>query len=144
MATTAIITVAEADVYLALHADWLALTSPIKEAHIFNASLYIHANWSCADVDWADSLTIDDDIKRACAFYAYADSVGALFAPIEETEEHRSIIMEKKKLGSMEKTKQWAFSGKMTSGDPLENMDAMMALHCEKTSGHCGATLVRN
>ncbi len=134
MTIAPIITPAEADVYNVLSSSWLSLPEPTKEAHIYNASLYIYTTWTCADVDWSDPLTIDDDIKRACAYYADADRVGVLFDPVEQTEKHRSVTMEKKKLGTMEKTTQWAQGGAITSGNPLQSIDAIMGLYCTSSS----------
>ncbi len=141
MSISPIISVAEADTYNVLSADWLNTPEPNKEAHIYNASLYIHTTWTCSDIDWSDPLTIDDDVKRACAYYADADRLGVLFDPIEKTEAHRAMTMEKKKLGSMEKTIQWAQGGALTSGNPLQSIDAIMSLYC---TGLSSMSLLRN
>ena len=134
MAVTSLITVVESDIYNALSADWVALSDPIKEAHIFNASVYMQTKWRCVDVDWSDPTTLDDDLKRACAYYADADRIGVLSAPIELTDKHGNVIEETRKLGTMLKTTKWAEGG-TTSGDPLESVNSLMAVHCTSNYG---------
>ena len=132
MAISNLITNAVADTYNALSSGWLALADITKTRHIFNASAYIQARWSCVDVDWDDETTIDNDILRACAYYADADRVGVLFPAVAVVEPHRAITVEKKKLGSMEKTLQWADAGGLTTGNPLASIDAIMSLYCTR------------
>ncbi len=134
MAVTSLITIAESDTYNALSADWIALTDPIKEAHIFNASVYMQTKWTCADVDWSDTDTLDEDLKRACAYYADADSIGVLSAPIETTDKHGNVTEETRKLGTMLKTTKWAEGG-TTSGDPLESINSIMSIYCTSNVG---------
>jgi hypothetical protein len=139
MAVTALITITESDAYNTLSADWVVLSDALKTAHIFNASVYMQANWSCANVTWSDTSTLDDDLKRACAYYADADRLGVLTDAIAVTEKHGRIIEETGKLGSMGKTVKWADSGALTSGNPLQSIDTMVKLYCTSISG----TMVR-
>lgn len=146
MAITPLITKTESDTYNALSSAWLALTDVLKDNHIYNASLYMQAQFTCevddVAVDWADPTTLDDDMKRACAYYADADRLGVLFDDVATTEPHRAIIEEKKKLGSMEKTLKWASSGSFTSANPLESIDSIMLLYCTSNAGSTKLTRV--
>lgn len=141
MALTPIITVEQADSYNAQSAEWLALSNEMKEVHIFNASLYMQSMWTCADVIWTDSSTIDDDLLRACAYYADASRVGVLYTAVAVNEKHRSLIMHKRKMEGMEETFQWGQGGAIVTGNPLESIHALMKLHC--TANVSGIELVR-
>ena len=132
MSITSIITSAEADVFLALSPDWMALPSGDKDLKILNASLYIHSKWSCTGIDWSDLTTIDEDIKRACAYYAEADRVGVLFDAIVKEDKHGKKTMYKQKLEGMEEVTQWSMFGQIVNGYPLQMMDSLMTLHCKK------------
>ncbi len=132
MAITPLITVPEADNFLLQSSDWLSTPEPSKEGHIYNASVYMQLTWTCADVDWSDPLTLDDDLKRACAYYAEADRIGVLFDEMVKQDAHGKLTMEKRKLGTMEKTTQWSMFGQVTSGNPLDGIDSIMRLYCTK------------
>jgi len=134
MAVTNLITISESDTYNALSSDWVALADPIKTAHIFNASVYMQANWACTDVEWDDTSTLDDDLKRCCSYYADADRIGVLSAPVATTVKHGNITEETKKLGTLLKTTKWAEGGS-TSGDPLESINSLMSLYCTSLAG---------
>ena len=134
MAVTPLITIAESDIYNALSPDWLVLTDPVKDAHIYNASVYMQQKWTCADVDWSDPTTLDDDLKRACAYYADADRIGVLSSPVAVTAKTGNVTEETRQLGSMLKTTKWADSG-TTSGNPLESIDNIMSLYCTTNVG---------
>ena len=130
MAITPVILPADADTYLALVADWLSLSDAQKTDHIYNATVYMQANWTCTDVDWDDHTSTDDDIKRACAYYADADRLGVLFPSREVTEKHRYMTSRKYKVEGLEEHYQWAESGPSASGDPLEEIHTIMKLYC--------------
>ncbi len=132
MAVTPLITISEADQFNGLSSGWMGASSEYKTRYILNASTYMQAKWDCADVDWSDTSTLDDDLKRACAYYADADRLGVLFPAVEETEPHRAIIKERKKLEGMEKETMWADIGALTSKKPLESINAIMRLHCTR------------
>lgn len=135
MAVTSLITVSESDTYNALSPDWLALTPDAKkEAHIYNASVYMQTKWTCADVDWSDTSTLDDDLKRACAYYADADRIGVLSSPVAVTAKTGNVTEETRKLGTMLKTTKWAEGG-TTSGDPLESINNIMSMYCTSKVG---------
>jgi len=136
MAITPIITIAEADAYLAGYADWLALTDPEKEAHIYNASLYIQTGWTCVDVDWTDTVNIPEEIKHACALYALADSVGNLYGE-PETADTRKTTREMIKAGSITVDETFAGAGSNEVGD-LSSFglpDSLMSIHCTTAIG---------
>ena len=135
MAVTNLITIAESDTYNALSADWIALTDPVKTAHIFNASVYMQGQWTCAGVDWSDATTLDDDIKRACAYYADADRIGVLNTAVADVDKKGRVIEETGKLGTMLKTVKWAESGAAATGNPLESINAIMSLYCTARAG---------
>ena len=134
MAVTNLITIAEADTFNALSASWLMLTANTKTIHIFNASVYMQANWNCTDVDWADTTTLDSDMKRACAYYAEADRVGVLNTAVAAVDPHGKVTEETRKLGSMQKTTKWDEAGANVAGDPLESINAIMSLYCTTKS----------
>ena len=73
-----LITVAEADSFLKTKDDWMLLDDTNKAAHIMEATYIIAGNWSCPNIDWADSTTwttyLTDEIKDAAARLAYYDS----------------------------------------------------------------------
>ncbi len=134
MAITPTITDEESDVYNALSPDWIALTVNQKDAHIYNASVHMQTSWYCGDVDWDDTASIDDDIKRACAYYAEADRIGVLFDPMIKEDTHGKKIMERRKLDTMEKTTQWSMFGGAVNGNPLASVDAIMSTYCSYNS----------
>ena len=134
MAITPLITIAEADAFNALSPDWLLLTDPAKDAHIFNASVYMQAEWVCADVEWDDPTTLDEDVKRCCGYFADADRIGVLTAPIAVTAKTGNVTEETRKLGTMLKTTKWAESG-LASGNPLESINKLMGLYCTAKAG---------
>ena len=136
-----IVTIEESDTFNALSPEWESLTAVQTNAHIYNATLYIHSSWLCTEIDWTDLASVDGDVKRACSFYADADRIGVLFDPIEKTDAHRTKTMEKKKLGTMEKTIQWAQGGTIVSGNPLQSIDAIMRLYCSNATE---TTVLRN
>lgn len=135
MAITPLITIAESDTYNALSADWIALTDTVKDAHIYNASIHMITNWSCTDVDWDDTDTLDDDLKRACAYYADADRIGVLNPAVASTEAHGRVIEETGKLGSMLKTVKWSENGGNVNGNPLASIDVICDIYCESLTG---------
>ena len=137
MAITALIDIATANSY---NGDaWDALTDPEKTMHIYNATVYMQTRWYCSDVDWDTPADLDDDLQRACAYYADADRLGLLYTALASAEPHRAIVKERKKLEGMEKEIQWADVGALTTGNPLESIDAIMRLYCTAKS----STLVR-
>ncbi len=134
MSVTPLITKAESDTYNALSSDWLALTDAVKDIHIFNASVYMQNNWSCTDVEWDDTTTLDDDLKRACAYYADADRIGVLNTAVSAVAPKGMMTEETKKLGTMLKTVKWAETGNV-SGNPLASIDAIMKVYCVSQTG---------
>lgn len=130
MAVVPLITKTDADGYNG--AAWALLSDAEKDKHIYNASVYMQTSWTCLDVDWEDTSTLNADLEKACAMYAEADMLGLLFAPMAATEKHRAKVLERKKLGSLEKETRWSAIGGFTSGNPLEAIDAIMKVHCYK------------
>ncbi len=146
---TSIITVAEADTYLAAFPDWLALDVSVKEAHISNASLYIQTKWSCAvagvAIDWTNTLNIPDEIKHACAWYALADSSGNLYGDVQTADPGTGKLTGKSvKAGSVTVTKSFSSGSVAISGSASSHglPDDLMSIYCTKLSE--GATLLRN
>ncbi len=146
---TPIITIAEADAFLAAYPDWLTLTDDQKTAHIYNGSLYIQTTWTCVDVDgdaidWTDTANIPEEIKNACALYAYADSLGNLYGSVA-TADTRKTTKEMVKAGSVTIDEEFAAGGSSAVGvkGSFGLPDTLMGLYC-KGSGTCGAALIRN
>ncbi len=142
MSVINLITNEEADVFNALSEDWLALDEAQKTNYIFNASLYMQTRWTCIDVDWTDTTTLTDVLKRACAYYAEADRLQVLFAEMTPTDAKGRVIEETGKVGTLLETTKWADSGAIYSGDPLEKVDALMYISCTR-SGVGSSELVR-
>ena len=141
----AIITVAEADLTLALEADWLALADSIKEAHISKASVYIQTVWTCSEVDWSDDTTITDEVKEACAYYALVDSNGNLYAdPTDEVTGKGLILEETDKVGSLASTVKYCCeNGVVDKHDLLQYPNALMRVGCSASSGAGSRKLIR-
>ena len=149
---TPIITPAEADIILAAYPDWTVLTDEVKEAHIYNASLYIQTQYDCIKVDgepidWTDTATIPDEIKDACAYYAYADASGNLFGDVA-TPDTRKTTREMVKAGSVTVDESFASTGTVQGGvsSSLAKPDLLMSLYCTKSPGSLGGgnTLLRD
>lgn len=146
MAITPIITIQEADAYLAAYPDWLALTNEEKDSHIYNASLYVQTNWTCVDVDWEDTANIPEEIKHATALYALADSQGNLYGDAAAADS-RNTTREMIKAGAVTLDTYYTTTGKAQVG--IESSfglpDELMGLHCTATSGSGsgGVTLTR-
>lgn len=138
MAVTPLITKTEADTYNALSSDWLAASNTDKDTYIYNASVYMQAMWTCTDVEWDDTTTLDDDLKRACAFYADADRLGYLYPTQTAIEDHRALTRKTQKLGTMEKTLEWSDTTGLKTAQPLSYIDSIMRLYCTKTGGGSG------
>lgn len=60
-------TEAEADIYLAIHEDWLDLDSEVKEDALLWGRYYIDANFDCV----VDYSAISDEVKYANSLLAY-------------------------------------------------------------------------
>jgi len=135
MSVVPLITTKEADSYQKQNEDWLNLDKPIKEIHIYNASVYMTLNWTCVDVDWSDPTTLNDDLKRSCSYYADADRLGVLNPSLSNTQNTGRVTEETKKLGSMSKTTKWSDDGGNVNGDPLTLIDNIMMLYCNSNSG---------
>ena len=139
MSVTLLITTKEADSYLKQDESWMNLDKKVKENHIYNASVYMQVNWTCVDVDWSDPSTLNDDLKRSCAYYANADRIGVLNPSISNTPSHGQVIEETGKLGTMSKTTKWSDKGSNVNGNPLGSINSIMSLYCNSKSG----TLIR-
>lgn len=147
MSITPIITIAEADVFLAAYADWLALTDAEKTAHIYNASLYIQTNWTCVDVDWTVPADVPTEIKHACAIYTYADSIGNLYGDITIADTRR-VSREMVKAGAVTLDTTYTSSGNEANGfkGSYGLADQLMGLYCTRTASTVfgSQTLQRN
>ena len=152
MSITPIITALESDVFLALYSTWLDLSDAVKDAHIYNASLYIQTQYDCLkvdgeDIDWTDTSTIPDEIKNACALYAMADFAENLFGDVA-TADTRKTTSELVKAGAVTVEEEFASSGTNESGlsSSFVKPDLLMSFYCTKSSGSIGgsSTLLRN
>lgn len=121
------VTVAEADVYLALDTTWLATDEPHKEDALLQARYYIDATYSgCFDqssppdeVKYASSLLGADYISSGDLFYSNT----------------QAIKMKRTKAGSVETEKEFTGSSKQKPAS-IGQVDAIMAsLGCTNTSG---------
>jgi len=121
------VTVAEADVYLALDTTWLATDEPHKEDALLQARYYIDATYSgCFDqssppdeVKYASSLLGADFVSSGDLFYSNSDAVKS----------------KRVKAGSVESEKEFSGASK-TKPASIGQVDALMAsIGCIKTSG---------
>lgn len=136
----ALITPEEADVFLAMYPDWIALDTPAKTDHIAKASVYLQTHWLCEDVDWSDESTLDEDVKESCAYYALADSVGTLYTSPDSTEETMGLVSEQtSKLGSLQTTVKYCCNNRGEKIYPLGYADALMGTQCEKLDTGAGS-----
>lgn len=136
-----VITPAESDVFLADKTDWLALDDSVKESHIAKSSVYLQTEWTCENIDWSDDLTIPEIVKESCAYYAYADFVGNLFADLtaDGTPIGR-LTQQTENVGSLETTYKYSDKTSSTAPDPLSYPDTLMATECVLANS---ATLIR-
>ncbi len=135
MSVVPLITIPESDTYNALSADWLALADEVKDAHIYNASVYMQTRWDCVDVVWSDPTTLDDDLKRACSYYAEADRLGSLNPDVSDTSAKGRITEETGQVDTLRETIKYSDSGALVSGDnPLAMIDSIMSLYCTPLS----------
>jgi hypothetical protein len=131
----AVITPAESDVFLAHKADWLILDDTVKLIHLARSSVYLQTNWTCAEIDWDDELTISDVVKESCAYYAYADFVGNLFSSLSADGTAIGRLTQKtENLGDLESTYKYSDTSSSTSSDPLDYPDTLMATECTSVS----------
>ena len=138
----AIITPVEADIILAQFADWVALSNALKTSHIAKASVYVQTQWTCVDVDWADSALIPADIKEAVAYYAAADMHGNLFGDFSSADDRGRIKRERSKVGSLEE--EFEYSGSVplyATRRSLGYPDVLMESLCTRKLGE--VTLIR-
>ena len=130
MSIIPLITVAEADVFNALSSEWLILDASEKEGYIFNSSVYMQLNWDCEDVEWDDAETLDEDLKKACAYFAEADRLCVLFDEMIKEDVHGKKTMHRQKVEGLEETIQWSMFGQKVNGNPLDSVNAIMKLYC--------------
>lgn len=142
MSIISLITPSESDVFNVLSPVWIALTDPEKEAFIFNSSVYMQLNWDCESVEWDDPSTLDNDLKKACAFFAEADRIGVLFDEMKKEDVHGKKTMFKEKLEGLEEITQWSMFGQAVNGNPLDSVNAIMKMYCTSISN--STTLIRN
>lgn len=128
-----IITPLESDTYLAEYSDWLGLTDAVKESHIGRASVYVQTGWTCADIDWDDDETIEEPVKMAVAFYAYASLHNNLFGDITEGGTTGRIRSEYEKVGSLSSGREY-FMGMPLRETALGYPDSLMSPYCIKNS----------
>jgi len=133
----AIITPAEADVILATETDWLALTDPVKEAHIAKASVYMQTRFTCSEIDWSDDTTFTTEIQEACAYFALASSNGNLYPDPKATpDEKGNVIEETDKVGSLQSTVKYSETMNVTTSyDLLNYPNSLMGVDCFASSG---------
>lgn len=71
---TAYATAVLSDTYLADKADWLALTSTVKDSHLLNATYYLDKHYVCTF-----TTPIQDEAGYACSLLAYHDFITGLY-----------------------------------------------------------------
>jgi hypothetical protein len=128
----AIITPAEADVFLALEEDWLVLDNATKVAHIERASVYVQTQWVCA-FDWDDTPNIPEVVKEAVAWYAYSEFKGVLYGSSDAST--FDVVEKSVKAGSVTVSKKFnAAGGKYGPASQLGYPDALMKSECSRVS----------
>ena len=132
---TAVITPAEADVYLAQYPNWLNLTNDQKLYFISRASAYVQMEWSCTNVDWDDDSTISPTIKEAVAYYAYADSANNLYGDVTEATEIKGPLrVEEYKLDTLAIKNQWYKGSQNSTLSSLGYPNSLMETECQLAS----------
>jgi hypothetical protein len=130
----AIITPAEADVFLANYPDWLALETDAKVLHIDRASVHVQTAWVCVDTNWDEPA---EDQKEAVAHYAYADFLDVLYTPAGAPASGE-LKLKRVVAGDVEVEKEW-FKGTVSKPGGLQYPDTLMSVYCSRRS----AELVR-
>jgi hypothetical protein len=114
-----LITPKEADTFLYTKTDWFELEKKEKEYFILISTGYMYKNWSCDGFDEPF-----DDLKRCCAYYAYAAYKEELYPEISG-----SVIEKTEKLGSLQESTKWGYSKTNTS---ISYIDDIMSIFCVK------------
>ncbi len=134
----ALITPAQADIYLADKEDWLDLDEDIKILHIEHSSVYVQTVWECIDVDWDDPLTIPDEVSKAVALYAYADLHNNLWGDVTSPDAvHGALKSQEDKVDVLLTKTEWYLGGSVTPSKfnrSLAYPDALMGTACTKLS----------
>lgn len=119
-------TIAEADVYLAINSDWLALTDLVKTDALLWGRYAIDTNFNCV-VDYSD---IDEEVKYANSLLAYDYFIqGDLFF------DNQTIVSKKLvKAGKVETEKTYQFSSK-EKPNSFSKVVAILAPICSETAG---------
>ncbi len=138
---TAYATSAEADVYLATNATWLALTDSEKDAHLLNATYYIDKNYNCTFSD-----TVEDEAGYACSILAAKDMASSIYT-VDDTG-GSSIVEKEVKAGSVLTKKRYggSFSSSASTIDPYPEVSAILGDYCSliKQNGLSSASVVRS
>jgi len=143
----AVITPAEADVFLALYPLWLALTDPVKEGHIAKASVHMQTKWSCLGVGWdVDPLVLSDDLAEACAYYSLASFKGNLYPDPGVTSSGVGLVVEESDaIGTLKTSKKYSDTKSVqTASAMLIYPDALMATACTRLSGGGSVKAIRD
>lgn len=128
-----IITIEEADTYLALEADWLELDDPAKTNNISRASVYVQTKWVCNDIDYDDEDTIPEVVKEACAWYALANSRNLLYPDMQPSDRDGGFLTEKTiGAGALKKTIKFSEDG--NPAQVLSYPDDLMGTVCSVAS----------
>ena len=119
-------TIAEADAYLALKSDWLALTDPVKTDALLWGRYFIDVNFDCV-IDMDD---IDDEVKYANSLLAYDYfNQGDLFF------DNQLVLKEKKVVaGKVEVEKVWKSHSK-DGPNSMSKVVAILKSVCNKSTG---------
>jgi len=145
---TTVITVDEADDYLAQKAAWLELSDAVKTSHIVKGSVYAQTQWTCVDdVVWEGTPDIPDELKEAVAYYAYADSQGVLYGdPSSPVDRHGGLREVTSRVGELSDSVAY-FQGGTQSGSGNMSVtgyaDALMRTNCSLVSSSSSVGLVR-
>jgi len=131
----AIITPTEADTTLAIYSNWVSLENDTKLAYIRKASVYIQTKWTCAEVDYEG--TIPDEIKEACAYYAYANFSNNLFNDVNAKDVAKGTLKSERKVADVvEKEQSWYPGTANSKPSPLSYPNTLMAIHCTVTTSN--------
>lgn len=120
-------TIAEADLYLAIRADWLSLTTEVKDDALLWARYFIDTNFNCI----IDYDAIPEEVKYANSLLAYDYFIqGDLYFDNEQIVKSKKVVA-----GKVETEKSFqAPSG--TVPNSISKVVSILKPICSKTSGN--------
>lgn len=119
-------TVAEADVFLALKSDWLALTDVVKLDALLWGRYFIDSNFDCV----VDMTAIDEEVKYANSLLAYDYFYqGDLFFDNQRVVKSKKVVA-----GKVESERTYA-SISRDGPSSMSKVVAILKSVCNRTSG---------